>query len=339
MGRSRTSKRCSTNTTPPPAWTAAASPISASASSISPATPASTATSASSDDETRGAAADRQLPLRSQGSPDPRRPAYLRPVARPAASSAISIVALARVPRGDGAGDASLIRALADDLKLGFDPLTAKLGDPAVRADSSPAKRGSGDRANAGGGGGRHARSATSSNTSKLLAADLVDGTRAPDPSWTATARRPRHHRNHHPPAPRRLRPRPRSQALLDGLDGKFVAPGPSGAPSRGRLDVLPTGRNFYSVDNRAVPTPTAWELGQKSAENLLFRHFQDHGIAAPLARALGLGHRQHAHRRRRHRPGAGADRRQAAMGSRPRSASPATRSSRWPNSAARASM
>src|SRR5690606_474159 len=43
--------------------------------------------------------------------------------------------------------------------------------------------------------------------------------------------------------------------ALLDGLDGKFVAPGPSGAPSRGRLDVLPTGRNFYSVDNRAVPT------------------------------------------------------------------------------------
>ena len=53
-----------------------------------------------------------------------------------------------------------------------------------------------------------------------------------------------------------------------------------------GRLDVLPTGRNFYSVDNRAVPTPTAWELGQRSAENLLERHFQEHG--APL-RALAL--------------------------------------------------
>ena len=41
---------------------------------------------------------------------------------------------------------------------------------------------------------------------------------------------------------------------------------------------MLPTGRNFYSVDNRAIPTPTAWELGRKSAENLLTRHFQDHG-------------------------------------------------------------
>jgi cobaltochelatase CobN len=74
--------------------------------------------------------------------------------------------------------------------------------------------------------------------------------------------------------------------ALLAGLDGKFIRPGPSGAPSRGRLDVLPTGRNFYSVDTRAVPTPTAWELGRKSAEALLLRHFQEHG--APL-RALAL--------------------------------------------------
>jgi acetyltransferase-like isoleucine patch superfamily enzyme len=81
------------------------------------------------------------------------------------------------------------------------------------------------------------------------------------------------------------MRPRLRAsgpaevRALLDGLDGKFVRPGPSGAPSRGRLDVLPTGRNFYSVDNRAIPTPTAWELGRKSAEGLLVRHFQDNGV------------------------------------------------------------
>jgi cobaltochelatase CobN len=74
--------------------------------------------------------------------------------------------------------------------------------------------------------------------------------------------------------------------ALLQGLAGKFIPPGPSGAPSRGRLDVLPTGRNFYSVDNRAVPTPTAWELGRKSAEALLTRHFQDHGVHL---RALAL--------------------------------------------------
>ncbi|ANM10982.1 MULTISPECIES: cobaltochelatase subunit CobN [unclassified Rhizobium] len=65
---------------------------------------------------------------------------------------------------------------------------------------------------------------------------------------------------------------------LLSGLDGRFVAPGPSGAPTRGRPDVLPTGRNFYSVDSRAVPTPAAYELGKKSAELLIRRYVQDHG-------------------------------------------------------------
>jgi cobaltochelatase CobN len=67
-------------------------------------------------------------------------------------------------------------------------------------------------------------------------------------------------------------------QALLTGLNGRFVSPGPSGAPTRGRPDVLPTGKNFYSVDTRSVPTPTAWELGRKSAELLVTRYVQDHG-------------------------------------------------------------
>jgi cobaltochelatase CobN len=74
--------------------------------------------------------------------------------------------------------------------------------------------------------------------------------------------------------------------ALLDGLNGKFVAPGPSGAPTRGRLDTLPTGRNFYSVDNRAIPSPAAWAIGQRSAQALLERHLQDHG---DYMRELGL--------------------------------------------------
>ena len=67
-------------------------------------------------------------------------------------------------------------------------------------------------------------------------------------------------------------------EGLLRGLDGRFVPPGPSGAPTRGRPDVLPTGRNFYSVDSRAVPTPAAYELGKKSAELLIRRYVQDHG-------------------------------------------------------------
>ena len=88
-------------------------------------------------------------------------------------------------------------------------------------------------------------------------------------------------------------------EALLTGLDGRFVAPGPSGAPTRGRLDVLPTGRNFYSLDNRTVPTPTAWTLGQKSAEDMLARHFQDFGQYPEGPWPFRLGHLQYAHRRR----------------------------------------
>ena len=62
--------------------------------------------------------------------------------------------------------------------------------------------------------------------------------------------------------------------------------PGPSGAPTRGRADCLPTGRNFYSVDVRAVPTPAAWELGRRSADLLAERYFQDEG-EWPKAMAL----------------------------------------------------
>ena len=180
------------------------------------------------------------------------------------------IVALARVPRGDNSpADASLIRALADDLKLGFDPLTARLGEPwsgplifLEEPFIVPAKlRRVGDVVEA----------------LEALAAQLVEGIPAPA-EWTATKAvldtidtiiRPRLAAS----GPNEIK------ALLAGLDGKHVPPGPSGAPSRGRLDTLPTGRNFYSVDNRAVPTPTAWELGRKSAENLIRRHFQDQGI------------------------------------------------------------
>ena len=74
--------------------------------------------------------------------------------------------------------------------------------------------------------------------------------------------------------------------ALMQGLSGQFVAPGPSGAPTRGRLDTLPTGRNFFSVDNRSIPSPAAWALGQKSAQALLERHLQEHG---DFPRSLGL--------------------------------------------------
>ena len=65
---------------------------------------------------------------------------------------------------------------------------------------------------------------------------------------------------------------------LRAALGGRFVPPSPSGAPTRGREDVLPTGRNFYSIDPRSLPTPAAWRLGWESAALLLDLHRQDQG-------------------------------------------------------------
>ena len=66
--------------------------------------------------------------------------------------------------------------------------------------------------------------------------------------------------------------------AISRALDGRFIQPGPSGAPSRGRADVLPTGRNLYSVDPRIIPTPLACEHGARMAEAIIARYVEDHG-------------------------------------------------------------
>jgi cobaltochelatase CobN len=72
--------------------------------------------------------------------------------------------------------------------------------------------------------------------------------------------------------------PAAETAALLAALDGRFVPPGPAGAPTRGRADVLPTGRNLCTIDPRGVPTRAAMTLAERSAAELLRRHLQDHG-------------------------------------------------------------
>ncbi|AHB48208.1 cobaltochelatase [Hyphomicrobium nitrativorans NL23] len=67
-------------------------------------------------------------------------------------------------------------------------------------------------------------------------------------------------------------------EALIAALDGRRVAPGPAGAPTRGRRDVLPTGRNLTTIDPRAVPTRTAAIVGQRAADEVVRRYLQDHG-------------------------------------------------------------
>jgi cobaltochelatase CobN len=65
---------------------------------------------------------------------------------------------------------------------------------------------------------------------------------------------------------------------LLRGLDGQFVPAGPSGAPTRGMANILPTGRNFYSVDPKTIPSPTAWDMGVGLADALLAVYMEEEG-------------------------------------------------------------
>lgn len=176
------------------------------------------------------------------------------------------VQALLRVPRGDGKGpDASLMRALASDFGLGFDPLDCDMSiawegaQPTALAEvSTDPWRSQGDTV----------------ERLELLSAALLDGGDAPGPACKAVLD---HARSIVAPTVAACGAK-EGKGLLDALNGRFVAPAPSGAPTRGRLDVLPTGRNFYSVDSRAVPTPTAWALGWKSANLLIEKHLQTHG-------------------------------------------------------------
>ena len=213
------------------------------------------------------------------------------------------LVALARPPRGSRPGDASLHRALAADLGLdGFDPLAAELSakwdgprPPALAEASSERWRTAGDTV----------------ERIELLALRLVEGL-APDPPTSSPGLTRGSIGSRTPTTPSlmdaRVKPghdaagdltnaatvlreiatviAPRVDAsgaaeidgLLRALDGRFVAPGPSGAPTRARLDALPTGRNFFALDPRSAPTEAAWRLGQAAADTVCRRHFQDHG-------------------------------------------------------------
>ncbi|WP_068316252.1 cobaltochelatase subunit CobN [Polycladidibacter hongkongensis] len=179
------------------------------------------------------------------------------------------LLALSRVPRGQSVCDQSLLRAFAEDLNLeGFDPLDCAFERPwdgprpQILSQLSDAPW-------------RHCGDTV--ERLELLGIALLDGAvRLPEGFTNSKAVLE--------DVLGRLGPDVDASgaqeiaSCLAGLGGQFVAPGPSGAPSRGRPDVLPTGRNFYSVDVRAVPTQTAWQLGARSAEALALRHFQEEG-------------------------------------------------------------
>ncbi|WP_341760236.1 cobaltochelatase subunit CobN [Candidatus Endowatersipora endosymbiont of Watersipora subatra] len=178
-------------------------------------------------------------------------------------------VALARLPRDNGErGNNSLHRALALDCRLNFDPLDCQMEKawdgprPQILQDiCEDLWRSYGDTV----------------ERLELLAALLVDGKISPSSTWYHTCDVLDEIR-------RKIKPSIEACGVSEitqfsrALSGHFVPPGPSGAPTRGKIDVLPTGRNFYSVDSRSIPTPAAWHLGQKSADLLIRRYCQDYG-------------------------------------------------------------
>ncbi len=185
-----------------------------------------------------------------------------------------TLLALLRIPRGDGqGGNASLLRALASDLALDFDPLDCDMAAPwagprpevLVSLGDEPWRTVGDTR-----------------ERLELLGLRLIEGAGSVGPLSDLVLHSLRGH----------IAPlldacgEAEMHGLLTALEGRFVPSGPSGAPSRGRLDVLPTGRNFYSVDVRNLPTPTAWRLGMQAADRLLERHLQDEG---DHLRQLGL--------------------------------------------------
>ena len=76
---------------------------------------------------------------------------------------------------------------------------------------------------------------------------------------------------------------------VLHALDGGFIEAGPSGSPMRGLINVLPTGRNFYSVDPKSLPSRLAWETGQLLADSLVERYQADHEGAYPKSVGLSV--------------------------------------------------
>lgn len=181
-----------------------------------------------------------------------------------------TLVALARFPRGAAPEHESLLRALAADLGLqGFDPLDPDWNHP-WQGPRPPELLELSDAP------WRHA--GHTRERLELLAAQWIEKNDLPDAArWPRTAQVMQQVQGVLAPRLDACGEQEITQ-LLRGLQGRLVPPGPSGAPSRGRPDVLPTGRNFYSVDTRAVPSPTAYAMGQQAAERLLERHLQDHG-------------------------------------------------------------
>ena len=175
------------------------------------------------------------------------------------------IIAIARHPDSKRLG---LTRAIAEDWQLEFDPLTSDYGEIINQTINSQFCRTVGDGVAVIEEYGIKLieKMPDFNNPGKFIQQEL---------NWIQTKL-----------LPNLLKTSEEITNLLKGLDGQFIPSGASGAPTRGKPDVLPTGRNFYSVDIRAIPTETAWKVGELAATALIERYTQENG---EYPRTLGL--------------------------------------------------
>lgn len=192
------------------------------------------------------------------------------------------ILAIARHP---SPGRLGLTRALALDWGLDFDPLTADPAQPIPANDQPPTKAQWGPLP-----GLQNCRTigdaiAQLEEFAATLVEPLLINPAVPfDPLLPRTTQELTWIQAFLLPALRQTEQEQHN--LLRGLEGRYVPAGAAGAPTRGRPEVLPTGRNFYSVDIRAIPTETAWDVGRKAAEALIERYTQEQG---EYPKSLGL--------------------------------------------------
>ena len=196
-----------------------------------------------------------------------------------------TLIALIRLPRGEQEHDKGILHALSEDLELQdqdgslFDPLDTDMGLPwngsrpksLQMIDNTP-WRTAGD-----------SREKLEQLALKLVT-NMLSEQQLPE-ELPVTRHLLDHARRYLLPAIKQSANN-EIQHIVDALNGGFVPAGPSGAPSRGRLDVLPTGRNFFSLDARSIPTQAAWQLGLQSAEQLILKHLQELG---DYPRQLGI--------------------------------------------------
>jgi cobaltochelatase CobN len=177
------------------------------------------------------------------------------------------IIAIARNPTPNRMG---LTRAIASDWDLDFDPLTANLGELIQNIQNHPKLKDCriiGDAVEA----------------IEVYASELVDKILNSTPLSFGKSKPNQKLNQELNWICDRLLPSLQNTTqeltnFLRGLNGEYIPSGASGAPTRGKPEVLPTGRNFYSVDIRAIPTETAWDIGRKAADCVIETYTQEHG-------------------------------------------------------------